>query len=218
MNTLAARYPTEIQAILAKYPPDQKRAAVMPLLYLAQRDKMYITPGAMSEIAEILGISSTDVASIVGFYTLYHEDTDKSPEAEDHRTGTEHNGGSAHIPGEETRQQNGKYRIQVCTDLPCALRGAEQFLAQLCENIGIKVGETTPDGQVTIEQVTCLAGCDRAPMFQLQSGEGLSYHENQTVESALALVNRLRAGEPPQDGTNVVAAMISTEVRRNGHE
>lgn len=167
---LAEKYPEEVQAILAKYPPDQKRAAVMPLLYLAQRDQMYVTRQALEDIAGICGISSTDVASIVGFYTLYYDE-----------------------PG-------GKYRIQVCTDLPCALRGAEEFLDKLCENLGIRVGETTPDGVVTVEQVTCLAGCDKAPMFQVQSGEGLAYHENQTVESAMQTIDELRAKEGRRNG------------------
>jgi len=162
---LIEKYQEEINTILAKYPPDQKRAAVMPLLYLAQREQGYVTKQAMNEIAAILGISSTDVASIVGFYTLYYDE-----------------------PG-------GKYRIQVCTDLPCALRGAEDFLEKLCENLGIRVGETTPDGLVTVEAVMCLAACDKAPMFQVQSGEGLSYHESQTVESALKLVQSWQKGD-----------------------
>jgi NADH-quinone oxidoreductase subunit D len=97
----------------------------------------------------------TDVGSLVGFYTLYHAE-----------------------PG-------GTYSIQVCNDLPCALRGADEFLDKLCENLNIRVGETTADGLVTIEAVTCLAGCDRAPLFQVQTSEGLSYHENQSVESTL---------------------------------
>ena len=158
----AEKYADEIQAILTKYPPEQRRAAVMPLLHLAQRDQMYVTKQTMSEIADILGISSTDVASIVGFYTLYYD------------------------------QAAGTYRVEVCTDLPCALRGAEQLLEGLCQNLGIRVGETTPDGAVTVEAVMCLAACDKAPMFQVQSGEGLSYHENQTVESAVSLVDELR--------------------------
>ena len=58
--------------------------------------------------------------------------------------------------------------MQVCTDLPCALRGADQFMEELCANLGIKVGETTPDGLITLEAVTCLAACDKAPMFQIQ--------------------------------------------------
>ena len=163
MNALLEKYPQEIEKILGKYPPDQKRAAVMPLLYMAQRELGYVTKGSLNDIAAILEITSTEVASIVGFYTLYHGEA------------------------------GGKYRIQVCNDLPCALRGADEFLANLCENLGIQVGETTADGLITLEAVTCLAGCDRAPMFQVQTGEGLSYHENQTVESTLALVEKWKA-------------------------
>ena len=170
MNKLQEKYPQEIEEILAKYPSDQKRAAVMPLLYLAQRDTMYVSKQSIDNIAEILGISQTDVASIIGFYTLYY----------DHPAG--------------------KYRVQVCTDLPCALRGAEEFLANLCENLGIRVGETTPDGKVTVESVMCLAGCDRAPLFQVQSGEGLTYHENQTVESAIEVIDSLDQGHGREDG------------------
>jgi NADH:ubiquinone oxidoreductase subunit E len=65
-------------------------------------------------------------------------------------------------------------------------------MEKLCQNLGIRVGETTPDGKVTVEAVMCLAACDKAPMFQVQSGEGLKYHENQTVESALQVIDELR--------------------------
>ncbi len=159
---LAEKYPDEVKKILAKYPPEQKRSAVMPLLYLAQREEGYITRNALEDIAGMLDITTTNVAEIVGFYSLYHD------------------------------RQGGKYRMQVCTDLPCALRGADKFLEQLCGNLGIKVGETTPDGMITVEEVTCLAGCDRAPMFQVQSASGLEYHENMTVDRTMELVEALR--------------------------
>jgi NADH-quinone oxidoreductase subunit E len=161
MNLLE-KYPDEIERILAKYPPEQKRSAVMPLLYLAQRRDGYVTKGAMEDIAAMLDISSTDVAGIVGFYTLYHD------------------------------KPAGKYRMQVCTDLPCALRGADKFMQELCANLGIQVGGTTADGLITIEAVTCLAGCDRAPMFQIQSNEGLEYHENMSVDKTMELVEALK--------------------------
>ena len=86
-----------------------------------------------------------------------------------------------------------RYRIQVCTDLPCALRGAKAFLTGLCEALGIQPGETTPDGLITVEEVKCLAACHRAPMFQLQGDGEITYHENQTVDLALALVETLRS-------------------------
>jgi NADH-quinone oxidoreductase subunit E len=159
---IAEKYAAEIENILAKYPPDQKRSAVMPLLYLAQREGGYITRADMIEIGEILGITPTDVASIVGFYTLYYD------------------------------QPGGKIRVQVCNDLPCALRGADEFLEKLCENLGIKVGETTQDGFVTVEAVMCLAACDKAPMFQVQSRDGIAYYENQTDTGAFELIEALR--------------------------
>lgn len=165
MNQLMQTYPEEISAVLAKYPPEQKRAAVMPLLHLAQRERGFVNRQTLLDISEITGASASEIASIVGFYTLYHADEDNG----------------------------GRYRIQVCTDLPCALRGADEFLQNLCDNIGIKVGETTPDGLITIEAVTCLAGCHHAPMFQLQGDGELTYHEDQTVEKAAELVNTLRA-------------------------
>ena len=163
MNHLQQKYGPEIEEILAKYPDDQKRSAVMPLLYVAQRDKMYVSQADMSDIADVLGLKATEVASIVGYYTLYYD------------------------------QEEGRSRIQVCTDLPCALRGADLFAEELCEQLGIRLGETTADGTVTVEGVMCLAACDKAPMFQLQNGDGIFYHENQTVESAMDLIESLRA-------------------------
>jgi NADH:ubiquinone oxidoreductase subunit E len=134
----------------------------MPLLYLAQRNGNYITRQAIGDVADLTGLSLTDVDSVVGFYTLYHE------------------------------EQEGRFRLQVCIDMPCALNGADAFLKSLCANVGIKVGETTPDGLFTIEEVTCLAGCHRAPMMQVQSELGIEYHENLTVESTMALMDDLR--------------------------
>jgi NADH-quinone oxidoreductase subunit E len=160
--SLAEKYPKEVKQILAKYPPEHKRSAVMPLLYMAQREEGCVNKAAMQDIASLLEMTETEVASIVGFYTLYHD------------------------------KKEGKYRMQVCTDLPCALRGADQFLANLCSNLGVRVGETTPEGLVTIEAVMCLAACDKAPMFQLQSGDGLEYHENMTVDKTLELIEALR--------------------------
>jgi len=152
----------EIESILAKYPLDQKRSAVMPLLFLAQREYGSLSPEVIAEVSDLLGLESTEVASLVGFYTLYHD------------------------------REGGKYRIQVCTDLPCALRGAQAFADELCDKLDIRMGETSPDGQVTVEEVKCLAACDRAPMFQLQEPNGIHYYEDQSVGSALALIEALR--------------------------
>ncbi len=160
--SLAQKYPNEVKQILAKYPPEHKRSAVMPLLYLAQREEGYLTKAAMQDVARIVDITETEVASLVGFYTLYHD------------------------------EKAGKYRLQVCTDLPCALRGADEFMKNLCANLGIRVGETTADGSLTLEAVTCLAACDKAPLFQTQGPDGIKYHENMTVDRTMELINILK--------------------------
>src|SRR5688572_5772703 len=114
--SLETKYPDEVKNILSKYPPENKRPAVIPLLNLAQHEEGYLTKAALQDVAQIVGITETDVAALVGFYTLYHD------------------------------KKEGKYRMQVCTDLPCALRGADEFMKSLCDKLGIRVGETTQDG------------------------------------------------------------------------
>jgi NADH-quinone oxidoreductase E subunit len=162
VNQLAENYREEIQEILKRYPPEQKRSAVMPLLFLAQRETNFINDQSILDISEILQVSPTDVASIAGFYSLFHQE-----------------------PG-------GHYRIQVCTDLPCALRGADGFLKELSEYLSVEVGETTPDGLFTLEEVKCLAACDHAPMFQLQGKGTISYHQDQTIETAKIIIEGIR--------------------------
>lgn len=158
MNELQAKYAQEIEAIVAKYPPGQKQSAVMPLLFMAQREEGYIRDRALTEISEILEMERSEVATLVGFYTLYHD------------------------------AKGGEYRLQVCTDLCCALRGADQFLDKLCGALEIEPGETTADGLITVEEVKCLAACHRAPMYQVQTGDGIVYHENQDLESTLEVI------------------------------
>ena len=160
--SLAKKYPQEIEKVLAKYPPEHKRSAVMALLYMAQREEGYVSKQDKAEIAEILDMTTTEISGIVGFYSLYHD------------------------------KKAGQYRIQVCTDIGCALRGADQYLADLCEKLNVKPGETTNDGLITIEEVKCLAACDKAPMFQVQSGEGIAYHEQMTIDTTLELIEVLR--------------------------
>ena len=160
--SLAEKYPQEIEKILAKYPPEHKRSAVMSLLYMAQREEGYINKADKADIANILDMTTTEISAIVGFYSLYHD------------------------------EKAGQYRIQVCTDIGCALRGADQYLADLCEKLNVKPGETTEDGLITIEEVKCLAACDKAPMFQVQSGNGIKYHEEMTIDTTLELIEELR--------------------------
>ena len=146
----------EVDAILAKYPAEHRRAAVMPLLFLAQREHGYVTPLAVRAIAQRLEMDPTQVGGLVGFYTLF------------------------------TAVPKGRCRMQICTDLPCALQGAEEFARRVGQALSVRPGQTTADGRITVEEVMCLAACHRAPVFQVQDSSGLHYHETQTVESALA--------------------------------
>jgi len=170
VNALLSQYGEEIKHILEQYPPAHSRSAVLPLLFLAQRKEGYVSSQAMADIAEIACISATEVKSVVGFYTLFHI------------------------------QPSGRYHIQVCTDLPCALSGADEFLKELCGELGVEVGQTTPDGLFSVEEVKCLAACHRAPVFQVQGDGEIRYHEHQTLETARAWISEVRKAVDDRKG------------------
>jgi NADH-quinone oxidoreductase E subunit len=136
-----------------------KRSAVMPLLYIAQEEYGYVSPEGIQEVADLCDMDPTQVRSIAGFYTMYSE----SPK--------------------------GKYWLQVCTDLACALRGADQFHADLKAELGVEEGGTTEDGLFTVEHVMCLAACDKAPMLQCN----FHYYENLNMDKMRALLDEWRA-------------------------
>jgi NADH-quinone oxidoreductase subunit E len=164
---LLAKYKPEIDTIFSRYP--DKRSAMLPMLYLAQREYGWLSQDVLHEVADILELEPTEVISVAGFYTLFY------------------------------KEPVGRYVIEICDDLPCALRGAEQFVEHACQKLGIRVGETTPDGLFTLHTVMCLAACDRAPMMQVN----LEYHENMTDEKFDALIDELRArggGQATDDG------------------
>ena len=152
----------ELDEILKKYPPDRKLSAVLPALHLAQREKNWLDDDDIVAVAEALDIPVTHVHAIIGFYTLFR------------------------------KESVGKYMVQVCTDLPCALRGAEDFYRRLCERMGLGPnGGTTEDGLFTIEQVVCIAACDKAPCAQIN----LEYYENLTDEQIDQVIAGLREAD-----------------------
>jgi NADH-quinone oxidoreductase subunit E len=146
-----------------------RRSAVLPLCHLAQEAYGYMSPEAVREVAEILKLDPTEVQGLVGFYTLLRE------------------------------RPTGKHVIEICNDLPCALRGADDFVAHVCQKLGIRPGETIEDGAFTVETVMCVAACDKAPVAQIN----LEYYENLDPEKFDALVARLRnassAGQADED-------------------
>ena len=155
----------ELDEILKKYPADRKLSAVLPALYLAQREKNWLDDDDIQAVADALDISVTHVHSIIGFYTLFR------------------------------KEPTGKNMVQVCTDLPCALRGAEDFYKRLCERMDLgPKGGTTEDGLFTVEEVVCIAACDKAPCMQVN----LEFYESLTDESFDEIIASLRNGAEKQ--------------------
>jgi NADH-quinone oxidoreductase subunit E len=158
--------PEAVKEILSRYPPQHKRAAVMPMLYEAQDVYGYLPEEAIREVADILELDATEVYAVSEFYSLYY-----------------------HKPV-------GKYIIRFCTDMPCALVGAEDAYQQLLDILGVKDGESTPDGMFTVEHCVCLAACGMAPVFLANR----QYFENMTEEKMRKLINYIRTNGLPKDG------------------
>jgi NADH-quinone oxidoreductase subunit E len=148
---------TDIQKLMATYP--DKRSAVMPALHLAQREIGWLPDEAIREIAEMIGLSKTEVNSLATFYTMY------------------------------ARKKQGKHTIMFCTDLPCALRGAEQMLGHFEHKLGCKAGHTSADGAITLKEAECLGGCDHAPVMLV---DGMEHLQDLTIEKLDEIVERLR--------------------------
>jgi NADH-quinone oxidoreductase subunit E len=124
-------------AIVTRYPPDQRRSAVLPALYLAQHQQGYITANAIRHVAALLGITRADVEDVVSYYTMFF-----------------------------TRPV-GKFVLSVCRTLSCALNGAERVSEEIRETLGIQPGETDKTGTFTMLEVECLGACDRAPVIMV---------------------------------------------------
>ncbi len=135
----------------------EPQAALLPILWLVQRTKGWVDLDAEAWIASRLGVSAAHVHGVVTFYTMYK------------------------------RRPWGKYHIQVCTTLSCMLRGSDDIVAHLETKLGIKPGQTTPDGRFSLVKVECLGSCGTAPMLQLND----DYHENLTIESLDKLLDGL---------------------------
>ena len=134
------------------------QAALLPVLWEVQRINGWIDPPSEAWVAERLGISPAHVHGCVTFYTMYK------------------------------LKPSGRYHIQVCTTLPCMLRGCDELLGHLERKLGLAPGEVTPDGKFSLVRVECLGSCGTAPMFQLND----DYHEDLTIEKVDRLLDGLR--------------------------
>jgi NADH-quinone oxidoreductase E subunit len=157
--------------IVKRYPSDRRRSAVLPALYLAQYQQGYITANAIRHVAQLLGITRADVEDVVSFYTMFYT------------------------------KPVGRFVLQVCRTLSCALNGAERVTEELQDKLGIKPGETDSTGTFTLMEVECLGACDRAPVVMVND----AWHEGLAPESAGKLIEELRSrGEAALSGCHHV--------------
>jgi len=145
-----------LDELLKLYP--EKRAALLPALWLAQKEFGYLSQEAMAYVAGRLGLTPAYVYGVSTFYSMFN------------------------------KEPVGKYLIQVCTNLPCALLGAEHVVDYLTQKLGIKAGETTPDRKFTLLRVECLGACGVAPMMQIND----TYYENLTREKIDQILRELK--------------------------
>ena len=153
----------EAEQIIARYP--QRKAAIMPLLWMVQEHFGYIPHEVVPEIAELTGTTPVHVEAIIKFYEMFH----------DHPVG--------------------KCQLMLCTNISCMLWGADKTLQRLKEVLGIEVGETTPDGLFTLEEFECLAACDKAPVLLVNATELFEKVTPDKVEQIIAELRRRYDGK-----------------------
>ena len=150
---------------VAKYPAEQKQSAVMACLSIVQQEQGHVSEASEAVIAEYLGMPQIAVHEVTTFYNMYNQ------------------------------QAVGKYKLNVCTNLPCLLRDGGKALEHLEHKLGISMGETTPDGMFTLQQSECLGACADAPVMLVNDRNMCSFMGNDKLDQ---LVDSLRAAEAKQ--------------------
>ncbi|HEY0079056.1 MAG TPA: NADH-quinone oxidoreductase subunit NuoE [Pyrinomonadaceae bacterium] len=148
----------EVDGHLAKYPV--KRSAILPLMFIVQRERGYLDPPGVAYLADRLGVRITDIWEVATFYSMINT------------------------------KPVGKYHLQVCRTLSCKIRGAGAIAERCASKLGIKPGETTPDGLFTLSEVECLGSCGTAPMMQI----GFDYYEDLTPDKVDEIIDRCQSG------------------------
>jgi NADH-quinone oxidoreductase E subunit len=155
------------QEIIARYPTGRQQSAVMPLLMLAQKQsENWLPKSAMDTVAQMLDMPPIRVYEVASFYTMYN------------------------------LEPVGRHMIEVCTTTPCWLRGSDQIVAACEKRLGVKIGETTKDGQFTLREAECLGACVNAPMCQI----GEIFYEDLTPQSVVQLIDAISQGQEPKPG------------------
>jgi NADH-quinone oxidoreductase E subunit len=158
------------QQIIAKYPAGRQASAVMPLLTLAQRQNGgWLTMPALDYVAAYLDMPPIRVYEVATFYTMYK------------------------------LKPIGRHHLEVCTNVPCWLRGSDEVVGACKRKLGIEVGQTSADGLFTLSEAECLGACVNAPMMQI----GDDYYEDLSPASVEAILDALTRGETPKAGSQI---------------
>jgi NADH-quinone oxidoreductase subunit E len=164
-DVLSPELRAEAQAITSRYPSGRERSAILPLLYLVQSVEGRVTQEGLREVGQILGITTAEVEAVASFYTMLR------------------------------LRPTGAHVVSVCTNLSCALRGANDVLGAALEAAEITEGEeVSPDERITVHEEECLGACDAAPVIQID----FANHDRVTPDRVRELVASLRAGEVPE--------------------
>ncbi|MFZ8886549.1 MAG: NADH-quinone oxidoreductase subunit NuoE [Steroidobacteraceae bacterium] len=160
MSLLSEHTREEIDHWVAKFPPDRKRSAVIASLRAAQhQNEGYLTQALMDAVAEYLGLPAIQVYEVATFYSMF-----------------------------ETRPV-GRIHVSVCTNISCMLCGSERIVEAVERHLGIKTGQSTPDGKFFLKrEEECLAACNNAPMMMVDH----VYYENLTPESAVEVLEKIK--------------------------
>lgn len=140
---------------IAKYPAEQKQSAVMSALAIAQDEKGWLANETMNFVAEYLGMPPIAVYEVATFYNMYN------------------------------LEPVGKYKITVCTNLPCALSGSNDSAAYLKKKLGIEFNQTTADGKFTLKEGECFGACGDAPVLLVNNKRMCSFMSNETIDKLL---------------------------------
>jgi NADH-quinone oxidoreductase subunit E len=156
---LSAHVREEIDHWVAKFPPERKRSAVISALHAVQHEnKGYLTAELMDAVAAYLGLAPIHVYEVASFYSMF-----------------------------ETKPV-GRHHVSVCTNISCMLRGSQEIVDRVEQKLGIKTGESTPDGRIYLKrEEECLAACTGAPMLMVDH----VFHENLTPESVDKILDEL---------------------------
>jgi NADH-quinone oxidoreductase subunit E len=154
-STLSSATLVRFDKEVAKYPQEQKQSAVMACLSIVQQEQGHVSPESEKAIADYLGMPTIAVHEVTTFYNMYNQ------------------------------RPVGKYKLNVCTNLPCQLRGGQEALHHLEQRLGIEMGETTPDGLFTLQQCECLGACADAPAMLVNDRSMCSFMSKDKLDQLI---------------------------------